>query len=95
MIQVHTPQYLKDIVHRRRHKMVRITNDVLAERIGNYHKDMQNNFNRITENMKSIKNNVNLNSDFRKQAKTTVGMVGTIAGILGAFITLIINKIWK
>jgi len=74
--------------------MEKITNAVLAERIRHYHEDMKENFNVCNTNIKDMKEKITLNTDFRKQAKTTIGLLTIIASTVGGFIFWVVDKIW-
>ena len=65
--------------------MVRITNEVLAEKIDNIKVDLHENI--IPE--------VKKNSEFRIKAKGIITGIAFISSTCGAFVFYIINKIWE
>ena len=75
--------------------MARITNEHLADTIKIYHNEMKERFERHDEEFKNLKDEVCLNSDMRKQAKTTMGFVTFIATTVGGAIVFLMNKFWK
>lgn len=76
-------------------KIPKITNTVLAERIKFYHDDMMKEFIEVKKELDKVKNEVCENSDFRKQAKTTVGLVTIIASFVGGVVVFVMDKAWK
>ena len=60
-----------------------VSNDVLLEKISHIHDDL-----------KEIKTDCKLNTQFRQRAKGFMSAIGLLGGIFGAVITKIISKIW-